>query len=206
VSATRFIAALAAASLLLGTCGAPEQKVVRRKPWFSGLKDAQGDTAAIIPDEEQRTYFELPESEIVVEKPDGSRELLARNGRHLMVHVYNCLMDMERELFVDQVLSDETKAEFRERGFDPADAFERLLAMEDDIVLLFSLMPNGERSPGVLYRPVGGRVFRVELTGPQASGLALAGFDMVMERGNWKLRWFVPGRNAPRRPGASAAR
>jgi hypothetical protein len=34
-------------------------------------------------------------------------------------------------------------------------------------------------------------VQRVELDGLAAKGLFWTGFDMVQERGNWKLRWMV---------------
>jgi hypothetical protein len=60
-------------------------------------------------------------------------------------------------------------------------------------------MPQGERTPGFLLEPKGGGVFRVQVRTRKAATLKLVGLDMIMERGNWKLRWFVPGRGGEER-------
>jgi hypothetical protein len=101
-------------------------------------------------------------------------------------------MEEERELFLSQVLSDMTTGEFRQRGVVPGEAWERVRRLEDDIVDLFNSLPYGENTPGVFLRNMGGKVFRMEATGLGRRGLRLVAMDMVMEGGNWKLRWFVP--------------
>ena len=46
-----------------------------------------------------------------------------------------------------------------------------------------------------LLRGVGGGVQRLEVTGKMAQGLTWTGIDVVLERGNYRLLWFVtPGR------------
>ena len=191
--------ALMCASWLLAGC-ATETRVVRQKPWFAGLPDAQGDTAVIGMDGAFRSAaFEAAEDSLVTVNPDKTKTLTAKNGRHLMIHIYNTMMEYDRELFTSQVLSEKTKAEFRERGRDPREAFDMVLKQENDIVTLFNLMPQGERTPGFLLEPKGGGVFRVQVRTRKAATLKLVGLDMIMERGNWKLRWFVPGRGGEER-------
>lgn len=178
---------------------ATETRVVREKPWLSGLPGVEGGAAAVgVEGEFRSAAFEAPEDNLVIVNADKSKTLIARNGRHLMIHIYNTLMEYDRELFVSQVLSEKTKAEFRQRGRDPREAFDMLLAQENDIVTLFNLMPQGERTPGFLLEPQGRAVFRVQVRSRRAETLKLVGFDMIMERGNWKLRWFVPGRGGER--------
>jgi hypothetical protein len=179
---------------------ATETRVVKQKPWFAGLPDVQGDTTVIGMDGAFRSEaFEAAEDNLVTVNPDKSRTLVAKNGRHLMIHIYTTLMEYDRELFVSQVLSEKTKAEFRQRGRDPREAFDMLLKQENDIVTLFNLMPQGERTPGFLMEPQGRGVFRVQVRTRRAATLKLVGFDMIMERGNWKLRWFVPGKGGEER-------
>lgn len=131
-------------------------------------------------------------SSIVLAQPDGSVALRAGSGRHLLVHVYTTLMEDQRELFTRQVLSEMTKREYRERGLDPSTAYDTLREMENDIVDLCNAMPFGERTPGVAMRSVGGRVLRLEAPPEKHASLRLVAMDMVMEGGNWRLRWFVP--------------
>lgn len=175
---------------LIAGC-ATETRVVRKKPWFAGLPGVEGDATVIEPTR-QATYLELPEDQIRVEEPDGRVTLRARNGRHLMIHIYNTLMDGDRDLFMSQVLSSRTKQEFFMRGKDPAEAFDMLAEMEDDIVDLFNAMPFGERTPGLFLTHVGDKVQRVRVSGLQAQHMKLVGMDMIMERGEYRLVWFVP--------------
>lgn len=182
------VCAFAAASLAGCTT---ETRIIRKKPWFAGLPGVEGDAAVIEPTR-QATYLDLPEDQIRVEEPDGRVTLRARNGRQLMIHIYNALMEGERDLFTQQVLSNRTKQEFLARGKDPAEAFDMLLAMEDDIVDLFNAMPFGERTPGLFLTNVGDKVQRVRVSGLQAQHMKLVGMDMVMERGEYRLVWFVP--------------
>ncbi|MDI1289761.1 MAG: hypothetical protein PSX37_07435 [bacterium] len=136
-------------------------------------------------------------NKIEVENADGTKTLTARTGRHLMVHIYNTLVRDEKELFVDQVLSKATAEEFRTRGKEPGEAYEMLLARFDDIQELFNRIPLGEYTPGVFIKSVGRKTKRIALDAVTARDLVYAGFDMVMEDGNYRLRWFVDGGAKP---------
>jgi hypothetical protein len=184
--------ALALPAVLSGC--ATETRIIRKKPWFAGLPGVEGDATVIEPTREA-TYLELPEDQIRADNDDGTVTLRARNGRHLMIHIYNGIMEGDRDLFTQQILSNRTKQEFLSRGKDPGEAFDMLVAMEDDIVDLFNAMPFAERTPGLFLTNVGDKVQRVRVSNLQAQYMKLAGMDMIMERGEYRLVWFVPTGN-----------
>lgn len=136
---------------------------------------------------------EPPESELVIELPDGTKRLVSTTGRHLMSHIINTIDADDREMFLDQVLSDLTKEEFLERGMDPGLAFDELKKRRADIMKLFNKMPMGEFTPGMLMKNVGGGVQRLQVFGAAASELRWTFMDMRFEHGQWKLRWFGTG-------------
>jgi len=71
------------------------------------------------------------------------------------------------------------------------DAFDELKQREREIAELFARMPLGEYTPQVIREKVGHNMFRVKVTGVGVRDLYWRGFDMVLEEGNWRLRWFV---------------
>lgn len=201
----------------LAAC-APQERVVNYKPFFTGIGEAQTATPpAPGPNQRGIDATTAPGDSLVVTEADGSRRLVARSGAHLIRHIERALSDEKLAgLFVDQVLCEETRGEYRDRGLDPAEAYRALKAREQDVRKLFARMPAGERSPFVVVTPLGDREKRVRLTGDAAKGLAWTGFDMVLEGArwapvvrdgkpvvrdgktvmrfepsNWRLRWFV---------------
>jgi len=181
-------AALVAWPLVILAC---EEKVVHYHPFLAGLPGAETQAVTTGPRGE---YFDptiVPGNRIEETKDDGSKTLIAKTGQHLMVHIFNCVARDDAHTFVDQVLSETTRQEYYARGQDPAQAFEVLKERKAEMVRLFRAMPSGESTPGVISRGVGGGVRRFVVTGKSAQGLDWIGIDMVMEKGNWRLRWFV---------------
>jgi hypothetical protein len=177
---------------VLGGCQS-EEKLVRYKPFFSGLDNVHTETAAVQArhDLEISESGEIGEDSLVIVNPDGSKRLIAKSGVQLMAHIRRTLAEEEADLFVDQILSRLTREEFYQRGLDPRDGFKTLKAHEREILLLFSRMPMGEHSPNVRMEALGKNAFRVRLTGRVADTVGrYRGFDMILEEGNWKLRWF----------------
>jgi hypothetical protein len=109
-----------------------------------------------------------------------------------MRHIQRTLALDEREVFVEQVLSEPTRQEYHDRGLDPAQAFDTLRRHKRYIDELFRRMPMGERTPGVILSGLGDNIFRVKLTGAAARGLQWTYFDMRLEQGNYRLMWFGP--------------
>lgn len=176
----------------MGMGGGCETRVVRYDSFLSGLpgSEQQLPSGRRLGDYKDPTLV-LEEQLVKVEPGSEKRELVAKTGRHLMIHVYNTVDADDAELFVSQVLSVMSKDEFAERGTDPREGFKFLRAHQEDLQILFSLMPAGEQTPGLRMRPMGRGVQRVTVDGIMAKGLYWTGFDMVQERGNWKLRWMV---------------
>jgi hypothetical protein len=183
-------------AVLVASC-AREEKVVYYKPFFAGLQGVDTRTPGV--------YDKgLPAGaggagsagaagdELVVTDKNGKKRLMSGTGVQLMYHIQNLLAKNDADLFADQVLAEATRQEFKERGLDPREAFAALKQDEREIAKLFGRMPMGEHSPNVLMEPLGDNTFRVKVTGTAVKGLdKWVGFDMVLERGNWKLRWFV---------------
>ncbi len=187
-SNSALLVALCATSMFVAGC---EEKVVQYHPFFAGLPGVETQVITTGP---KGQYFDptvVPGNKIEETKEDGSRTLTARTGQHLMVHIFNCVARDDARTFVDQVLSEMTKQEYYGRGQDPALAFELLKERKVEMVKLFRAMPSGESTPGVIASGVGGGVRRFVVTGKSAQDLSWVGVDMVMEKGNWKLRWFV---------------
>lgn len=186
--AERLAVVLGACVLAMSAC---EQRVVRYNPFLGGLPGAQSGMPVVRDLGEYTDPGAIPASELVQEVEPGKVRLIARSGRHLMIHIHNTLEQGDKELFVEQVLSSRTRAECLERGIDPGDAFDYLLTKRPEIDALFRMMPDGERTPGLFLRPIGPGTFRLQVEGLAAKDLYWRGFDMVMEKGNYRLRWFV---------------
>jgi len=177
--------------------GCVEERVVKWRPLMGGLPGSRtqetvtAPRGATLPPEIAGSIDEVEESgrPLVLEDEDGNRTLLSRSGRDLMYHVTWTLEEGERELFAEQVLSDMTRNEFRQRGIDPREAYDMLEPRQRAIRTMFSRMPQGEFTPGMVMKAVGGGVYRLQVRpGPQ---LYFSGMDIVNEGGHWRLRWFV---------------
>jgi hypothetical protein len=170
--------------------GGCQTRVVRYNPMLGGLPGAESGMP-IVRGWNHKDPTLVPESQLVQETPEGKTRLVAKTGRHLILHIYNTIEDGQRDLFVSEVLSAVTKAECAERGVDPGTLYDDLARDRLDLYELFNLMPMGEQTPGALMTPLGSGAYRVQVTGLGTSRLRWTGFDMVMERGNWRLRWLV---------------
>jgi len=183
---------------LLAVSGCVRERVVKWDPPLGGLPGASSETPIV--SENRFTFVDptrAPAGGIRQEdEQTGEVHLYAHSGRHLMAHIYTTLLEGERELFTNQVLSAATRAEFEARGLDPASGFDMLLRDRDDIFALFDLMPMGEYTPGVIWEKLGQfdgqNVVRLGVNGPATNELRYRYFDMIFEHGNWRLRWFGP--------------
>lgn len=184
------------AILVAGMGGAAcQERVVNYKPFLSGLEGVQTESPAVFDGPSAAGVDRAAEGDeftLVRKNEDGTVTLLAKSGRHLMAHILRTLAEDEKAQFTEQVLSEITLAEYHERGRDPVEAFELLKKHQKEVAKLFNRMPMGEHSPNVNMEAIGKNMFRVRVTGQSKKGLERwTGFDMVFERGNWRLRWFV---------------
>jgi len=171
--------------------GCQYQRDVDYKPFFTGLEGAKTQTPASL-SEEMREAYERPAGPTEIENPDGSVVLISRSIQDLMRHTVRTLTRNERELFLDQVLSQRSREQMIRAGKDPGETFDLLKQREADVAALFSLMPMGEYSPNAVLRKVGHKTYRVRVSGPGTGELWWTGLEAVQEEGQWRLGWFVP--------------
>jgi hypothetical protein len=185
------------ASLLAGMCAAvlaagceQEKRVIYRNSMLGGVANAQ--TAS--PDIDLRngeTSKAAASQKTIIDNPDGTKTLLARNPKHVMNHVIYTLRQNDADLFVTQVLSKITREDFLARGVDPRQAFAILKARQEDVLALFKVIPLADQTPGVFLQSIGGGVKRLMAEDRIAVDLKWKGIDFIIERGNYKLVWFV---------------
>ena len=164
--------------------------MIYSRPFMGGLPGADTDQSISPPRGTFTDQTQVEGGQIRVEYDDGSVELHAKTALHLMSHITLTLRDEEPQLFLDQVLSQKTKEEFVERGYDPVKAYEFLKIREKDINRLFARMPMGEYTPDVVMTKMGKGEYRVMVTGLKTKGISWTYMDIVIEEGNWRLRWF----------------
>jgi len=177
--------------LTLPAACTPYQTEVKRTGLLSKLKDKQQGTSNRIDPENIHPVFGVPGGQIRSEDPEGNVTLYAKSIKHLMNHIIHALEYEERDLFVEQILSEITVEEFQDRGLDPGMAFDELLTRKREVYRLFHFMPMGEGTPGLYPTTVGRNIFRLQVSRVGRPGLLWIGMDASFERGNYRLRWFV---------------
>jgi hypothetical protein len=168
----------------------PYQKEVKRSGLLSKLKESQEGTRKPIDPANIHPVFGVPGGKIRVEDEQGNVTLYAKTIKHLMNHMIHALEYDERDLFVEQILSEITIEEFRSRGLDPGLAFDELVNRKRDVYRLFHFMPMGEHTPGLYPSPIGRNIFRLQVS-RVGRDLLWSAIDVSFEQGNYKLRWFV---------------
>lgn len=168
----------------------PYEKVVYYNPAMGRLPGAQAQMAPVRRQQGSGNVGSEDDGRIVIEHDDGTIELISRNALQLLSHIRRLVVEDEETLFTEQILSDRTKQEFIERGYDPAEAFKELKRREEDLMKLLARMPMGEFTPGLYLENIGPSTFRLALYGRAANGLDWTFVDIAIERGVWRLRWF----------------
>lgn len=167
----------------------PYERVVSYDPPLAHLPGAQTQTPARA--KPNPAVAGAPAGgRIVIEHEDGTVTLVSRNALQMLTHIRRLVAQDEEELFTQQILSERTKREFLERGFDPAEAFKEIKRREDDLLALLARMPMGEFTPGLYLETLGPNTFRLALYGKAAQDLNWTSVDIVIENGVWRLRWF----------------
>jgi len=176
---------------LLAAPGCRYEKVITRTSILSGLDGSESMAPPKRATQTLPDFLRTPDEGIRIENDDGSITLYAKSVRQLMAHITTTIANGERDLFVEQVLSTLTKEEFYDRGLDPAIAFDELSDRQKEIGRLFYFMPMGEYTPGLFLETVGRNVFRLKVPRAGHQSLYWVGLDVVFEKGNYRLRWFL---------------
>lgn len=177
--------------VVLATACEQEKRIIYSDGLLSNIPDAKTKYPSKRQAGEISGTGKVANTKTIVENPDGTKTLYARTPKHLMNHIMYTLREDNADLFVNQVLSKATRDEYAARGVDPKEAFEIIKARQDDVLKLFKLIPMGEMTPGVFLQRVDGGAKRMMAEQRIAQDLKWRGIDMMFERGNYKLRWFV---------------
>lgn len=189
-AARRTAASILALAGVLLAAGCVEERIISRRGLISSLPGAKSN----IPDDRvarQADILRTPNRGIRQTDEDGNVTLYAKSVQHLMTHLVHAIQNDERDLFVEQILSEKTRDEFRFRGYDPATAFDEIVRRQRDVFTLFNTMPFGERTPGLMLEATARNEFRLRLPRSSWGDLKWTGIDSVFEDGNYHLRWFV---------------
>lgn len=115
--------------------------------------------------------------------------LLSVSVRDLVANILYTMTEDRPDLFARDLMSQITRDEFTERGYDPLRSWEIVEQTDRPIRKLFTRLPDGEFTPGVFMVPQGRNVYRLSF--PKERGYYWRGIDVVFEAPSWRLRWFV---------------
>lgn len=168
-----------------------EERVIRSDGPLMGLPGSQSQAERVVGDPGTLLPVVADDSTIT-ENPDGTRTARSSNVRQLITNIAKCLDEDWESVFIADLLSAKSKTDMAATGMTPAQAFRQLKAQRDDIIKLFNLMPMGEYTPGYFLKPVGPRMFRLVVPGKAADALPYGGLDVIFEKNNYRLYWFIP--------------
>lgn len=189
---------------LYGLPGAEGGLKVEGEPDDSARKSSSGNWDAILtefrsddPDAQAGAVGEEEAYTLRRTRPDGSIDLISRSPNHVMFHVTQTLATGERDLLIEQVMSERLKRSYEARGLDPIQGAEFLIKHQQHIGALFASMPLGEQTPGVFLETIGRNMFRLRAPAQLAPDLRFNYFDVIVEGGEFRL--LMIGREAPSR-------
>lgn len=180
--------------LALGAC-ASQEKVVRYKPFLTGIDGAtfggpKGSQGPVDPNAGYTDPTANSEEKLVTENPDGTKTLISRCPLHVMSHLERFLDEHDDRTLIEQVISEKTLAEFRSRGQTDVELLDYLYANRRNIAMMFARMPLAEHSPTVIVDQPGDKTWVIRLTGSSTRGLACTRLYVRLERGQWRFLWI----------------
>ena len=113
--------------------------------------------------------------------------LVSRSPRHVVFHLTRTLDRDEHDLLYEQVISEATKREYRERARDPRDALRFIIEHKEPIRELLDTMPMGEQTPGLFIESIGENRFRLTAPPAMARQLRFDHADFIIEDGMFRL-------------------
>ena len=117
------------------------------------------------------------------EAADGTISLWTVDYKQVMNMIVWALQNNRDDLLLDQVISEQTKADYISQGRDPAEAVQWLHNHEADVNRLFSLLRNARGRTETVYP---GRL-RMTLYGQLRYQLPVTAIEVVQEGRIWKL-------------------
>ncbi|MGP1346731.1 MAG: hypothetical protein ACTS3F_08715 [Phycisphaerales bacterium] len=193
-------------SLVACIAGCAQERVVRVRGGLYGMPGsetglgegvavgpARGTTLESVVDEYYGGRSQLSIGEPIEGRPnrrqleDGSVFLVSRSPADLIRHLFDTVVDSEWDLLYDQLISEETKDNYRQSDRDPIDAARFIREHRADFVALLRVLGTGQNSPGVEFRSLGGNVFRMRVLDARDFGQKFDRMDVKIEDGRFVL-------------------
>lgn len=194
------------AACVAGAAGAgcePETRVIAVRGGFHHLPGAEGgiqpeggrsarraagwETVLRVYDTEAPAGEDRDQDPLRHVAADGTVTLICRSPAHLVHHLRDTLRRGEVELVYEQLLAQQLKDNYIDRGRDPRDALTWILKKRRSIEKLLASMPAGERTPGATMKPIGRNAFRISPPGVELLELRYTSIDVTIEDGSFRL-------------------
>ncbi|NOG52722.1 MAG: hypothetical protein HND57_00055 [Planctomycetes bacterium] len=164
-------------------CGSPEKESDGRKNQVSGLERLLSGEGQVSVNGSQPASMAI---ETVVENPDGSTTLLTPTPAHVIAHTRKCLYDLNYDLLLEQLIAQETKKTYTDRGLDLQECADWFSDNLRDVLLVLNRMSGGMSSPNVVSKQ-SGKYLEMRIYGRAAEGMRFTTVEMTQEMGQFKL-------------------
>ncbi len=170
-----------------------EEKVVRYKPFFTGIAGAefggQEPVRPVTPPRRDPTAVDEG-SEVVRVNPDKTKALDLRSPRQTMLALEKLLDEEDDETIWTQLLSSVTIEELKQRGYTREQYLNHLHECRRDIAKTFARMPLGHNTPTVITEKPEPKTWIMRLTGAARKDMRFTRVWVRLEEGQWRLRWI----------------
>lgn len=170
-----------------------------------GLQNIEGAEGGIRPDAPNaqttasleavasRLYGPLPGTPIEGntlrrELENGDILLVSRSPAELVFHLRRTIRDEEWELLYQQLLSEQLKNAYEERGLQPTAALDFVKEYARAITELLTMIPAGDQTPGAGFERIGRNAYRITIPGGRLNETTFVSMDVVYEDKSFKLR------------------
>lgn len=122
------------------------------------------------------------------ELENGDIVLVSRSPAELVFHLRRTIRDEEWDLIYEQLLSEQLKTAYEERGLEPTAAIEFIQRYAREITELLIMIPAGDQTPGAGFDRLGRNAYRITIPGGRLNETAFVSMDVVYEERTFRLR------------------
>lgn len=178
--------------LSLTSACTPSEKIVRYKPFLTGIDGAQfGGQQPVNANEGYLDPTAATEEKTVIENPDGTKTLISKSPRTVMAHLERFLDEGDDRTLLTQVISEKTLTEMHSLNNTDEQILNFLKDNRRNIAKTFARMPLAEHTPTVIVEQPGDKTWVLRLTGAAAKDLRFTALWVRYENGSWRFLWIT---------------
>lgn len=183
------ILATALSLAFLPAC-ATQEKVVRYRPFLSGIDGAQFGSQGPVNSHPGNADPTAYAGESFITNDDGSETLILASPKLVMIHLER-LLDLNRDdEIISRLVSEKTRDEFARRAAGDQGILDFLHHNRKEIAKTFSRMPQAQHSPFVVLQQPGDKVWIIQITDMPARDLKFTRLWVRQEQSEWKFLWL----------------